>query len=170
MALALRTFQFTVLLLESWSRRLHTVMAKLIKVCNAAAMAVCVRTAPCPLRRPHAPVPYLMRTTSLCLQMLQPLQTEYVDRRFDGTKARLQLLLRASLAACALNTAATVSPSCYIPKCLTLILNLSDTCAQDEYFEQLGKSATLYIGNLSFYTSEDQACTYVSPLRLAPCT
>lgn len=46
------------------------------------------------------------------MKMLQPLQSEYVDRRFDGTK--------------------------------------------DEYFEQLDKSSTLYIGNLSFYTSEDQ--------------
>ncbi len=27
---------------------------------------------------------------------------------------------------------------------------------QEEYFEQLEKSSTLYIGNLSFYTTEDQ--------------
>ncbi|KAF8065861.1 CBP20 [Scenedesmus sp. PABB004] len=46
------------------------------------------------------------------MKMLQPLQSDYVDRRFDGTK--------------------------------------------EEYFEQLEKSSTLYIGNLSFYTTEDQ--------------
>jgi RNA recognition motif-containing protein len=29
-------------------------------------------------------------------------------------------------------------------------------CTQEEYFEQLELSSTLYIGNLSFYTTEDQ--------------
>lgn len=37
----------------------------------------------------------------------------------------------------------------------------ADTCAdvllmQEEYFQQLELSSTLYIGNLSFYTTEDQ--------------
>eukprot|EP00878_Enallax_costatus_P006773 GHUV01007099.1.p1 GENE.GHUV01007099.1~~GHUV01007099.1.p1 ORF type:complete len:274 (+),score=116.75 GHUV01007099.1:449-1270(+) len=49
---------------------------------------------------------------AVLMKILHPLDTEYVDRRFDGTK--------------------------------------------DEYFEQLAKASTLYIGNLSFYTSEDQ--------------
>ena len=31
-----------------------------------------------------------------------------------------------------------------------------DMLLQEEYFEQLAKSSTLYIGNLSFYTTEDQ--------------
>lgn len=29
---------------------------------------------------------------------------------------------------------------------------------QEEYFRQLELSSTLYIGNLSFYTTEDQVC------------
>jgi hypothetical protein len=34
----------------------------------------------------HLLTPVLADATSLLLQMLQPLQSEYVDRRFDGTK------------------------------------------------------------------------------------
>jgi RNA recognition motif-containing protein len=37
-----------------------------------------------------------------------------------------------------------------------LLLLLLLLLLQEEYFEQLDKSSTLYIGNLSFYTSEDQ--------------
>ncbi|GBF93677.1 hypothetical protein Rsub_06780 [Raphidocelis subcapitata] len=45
-------------------------------------------------------------------ELLDPPSTDYVDRRFKGTK--------------------------------------------EEYYERLGASSTLYVGNMSFYTSEDQ--------------
>lgn len=99
------------------------------------------------------------------VQILQPLDTEYVDRRFDGTKvsAGAEAVIsicppptswhRFDRGGCGAFLAVSHSGGMSHPQ-----LRL-----QDEYFEQLRKSSTLYIGNLSFYTSEDQVGNHEQP-------
>lgn len=75
--------------------------------------------------------------------MLQPLQSEYVDRRFDGTKVGLEWGSGSTLRMFRERAAEDTH-------CVVVVL------LQEEYFQQLELSSTLYIGNLSFYTTEDQ--------------
>lgn len=75
-------------------------------------------------------------------QMLQPLQSEYVDRRFDGTKVGLEGEWGAHYGC--------VEGAAEDTHWFVVLL------LQEEYFQQLELSSTLYIGNLSFYTTEDQ--------------
>jgi RNA recognition motif-containing protein len=46
-----------------------------------------------------------------------------------------------------------------MPKAGMMSTTVSDMFLQEEYFQQLDLSSTLYIGNLSFYTTEDQVST-----------
>lgn len=86
--------------------------------------------------------------------MLQPLQSEYVDRRFDGTKVGCLLALLQLPSNCR-----THQQVCRVLRCFLLPRLTLSVPPQEEYFQQLELSSTLYIGNLSFYTTEDQVMT-----------
>jgi len=91
--------------------------------------------------------------------MLAPVASDYVDRRFKGTKVRCLAFLQLG-AAVVLRPAPKTQRSSYAdfrrPSHPSLTSPPPTHPTQEDYFARLASSATLYIGNLSFYTTEDQ--------------
>jgi hypothetical protein len=165
---------------------------------EAAARAHGSGTA-CTARTHTAPLMLLVPCWRPCawrLQMLDPPSTDYVDRRFKGTKVGKQDFFAENTTewAAMRSTVHRHSHMLCQPPSLPWVGGKSATCSrahllraggsphppptrglaeaiisrsplylQEEYFARLAASATLYIGNLSFYTTEDQvggsACT-----------
>lgn len=88
---------------------------------------------------------------SVLLDVINPRKTDYVDRKFKGSRVR-PTGSAAWVQHCSPCTgegspaAPPEQPGTWTPRARP----------QEKYFETLAKSTTLYIGNLSFFTTEEQ--------------